>query len=67
MSASLEERVAVLEAEILRIKDKVETTTTAKPWWEKTVGTFANCSDYDKAMQLGRKYRKSLRKFSVKS
>ncbi|AFY75453.1 hypothetical protein Syn7502_03626 (plasmid) [Synechococcus sp. PCC 7502] len=56
MSVSLEERVAILESEILLIKKKVEISTT-KPWWEKNLGKFANSSDYDKAMQLGIKYR----------
>ncbi len=60
MSVSLEERVAILEAEITKIKSKVESsTTTIKPWWEKITGTFADSPDYDKAMQLGKKYRKS--------
>jgi hypothetical protein len=58
MSVSLEERVAILESEILLIKNKVETSTT-KPWWEKNLGKFANSPDYDKAMQLGRKHRQS--------
>lgn len=65
MSVSLEERVAILEAEITKIKSKVEnSTTTTKPWWEKITGTFADSPDYDKAMQLGKKYREAQRKTS---
>ncbi|MEA5480154.1 hypothetical protein VB774_21195 [Pseudanabaena galeata UHCC 0370] len=68
MSITLEERVAILEAEITLIKNKVESPTApVKPWWEKITGTFANSPDYDKAMQLGKKYRESLRKASTKS
>jgi hypothetical protein len=68
MSISLEERVAILEAEITKIKNKVESSTiTTKPWWEKITGTFADSPDYDKAMQLGKKYRESQRKTSAKS
>ncbi len=68
MSITLEERVAILEAEINLIKNKVEnSTTTGKPWWEQITGTFADSPDYDKAMQLGKKYRESLRKASTKS
>ncbi len=68
MSMTLEERVAILEAEINLIKSKVEDpNTTAKPWWEQITGTFADSPDYDKAMQLGKKYRESLRKTSTKS
>ena len=66
MSVSLQERVAILEAEITEIKNKVESsTTTTKPWWEKITGTFADSPDYDKAMQLGEKYRESQRKTST--
>lgn len=68
MSITLEERVAILEAEINLIKNKVESpSTTLKPWWEQITGTFADSPDYDKAMQLGKKYRESLRKASTKS
>jgi hypothetical protein len=68
MPITLEERVAILEAEINLIKNKVESpTATVKPWWEKITGTFADSPDYDKAMQLGKKYRESLRKASTKS
>ena len=42
MSVTLEERGAILEAEINLIKNKVESpTTTVKPWWEQITGTFA--------------------------
>ncbi len=68
MSVTLEERVAILEAEITLIKNKVEIpTATVRPWWEQITGTFADSQDYDKAMQLGKKYRESLRKTSTKS
>jgi hypothetical protein len=66
MSVSLEERVTILEAEITKIKSKVESSsTTTKPWWEKITGTFADSPDYDKAMQLGKKYREAQRKTST--
>jgi hypothetical protein len=26
------------------------------PWWEQRCGVFDNSPDYDKAMELGRKY-----------
>jgi hypothetical protein len=66
MSVSLEERVTILEAEITKIKSKVESSsTTIKPWWEKITGTFAESPDYDKAMQLGKKYREAQRKTST--
>jgi hypothetical protein len=60
MPEQLEERVALLEAEVARLKSKVEADSSPKPWWEKIAGTFADNSAYDEAMQLGREYRESL-------
>ncbi|MEG3438423.1 hypothetical protein V0288_14930 [Pannus brasiliensis CCIBt3594] len=60
MSEQLEERVADLEAEVARLKNKVE-NDSSRPWWEKIAGTFADNPAYDEAMRLGREYRDSLR------
>lgn len=67
MPEQLEERVAFLEAEVARLKNKIEIDLSAKPWWEKVVGTFADNPSYDEAMQLGREYRESLRSNSSES
>jgi hypothetical protein len=64
MPEQLEERLTLLEAEVARLKRKVESDSASIPWWEKIAGTFADNSSYDEAMQLGRKYRKSLRSSS---
>lgn len=61
MPEQLEERVALLEAEVARLKNKIELDLPPKPWWEKIAGTFADSPSYDEAMQLGREYRESLR------
>lgn len=61
MPEQLEERVAYLEAEVARLKNKVENGKASKPWWEQIVGAFADNLAYDEAMQLGREYRDSLR------
>ena len=60
---SLEERVAALEAEVAQLKKHLEAEPprAAVPWWEKILGTFANCEEYEEAMRLGREYRESLR------
>lgn len=63
----LEERVAILEAEVALLKNKLESDSSKTPWWEKINGTFANDPMYDEAMQLGREYRKSLQSNSVES
>jgi hypothetical protein len=59
MPEQLENRVALLETEVARLKNKIE--TDAQPWWEKIAGTFAENPAYDEAMRLGREYRESLR------
>jgi hypothetical protein len=59
MPEQLETRVALLEAEVARLKHKLEPDSSPTPWWEKIVGTFADNSAYDEAMQLGREYRES--------
>jgi hypothetical protein len=67
MPEQLEERVAFLEAEVARLKNKIEIDLPAKTWWEKIAGTFADNPTYDEAMQLGREYRESLRSNSSES
>jgi hypothetical protein len=55
-------RVEALESEIARLKERANGTADSDlPWWEKRWGVFDNDPDYDKAMELGRKYRESLR------
>jgi hypothetical protein len=54
-----EERLTLLEAEVDRLKRKIELNLTDLSWWEKIVGTFTENSAYDEAMKLGREYRES--------
>ncbi len=61
MPEQLEERLAYLEAEVAKLKNKAENGSAPVPWWEAITGTFADNPDYDEAMQLGREYRESLR------
>jgi hypothetical protein len=61
MPEQLEERVALLEAEVARLKSKVEKNLSSRPWWGKIAGTFADDPTYEEAMRLGREYRDSLR------
>lgn len=67
MPKQLEERVAYLEAEVAQLKNKIESSASSKPWWERIAGTFADNLAYDEAMQLGHEYRDSLRSSSVES
>ena len=61
----LKDRVAALEAEVARLKRKLE--KDSKPWTEKIAGIFANDPAFEKAMRLGREYRESLRPKSRKT
>ena len=56
----LEQRVAALEAEVTRLKRKLDAMETTTPWWEQIAGTFENDPIYEHAMRLGRQYRQSL-------
>jgi hypothetical protein len=55
--APLESRVEALETELARLKDQLKGPVR---WWEE-IGTFANDPIYERAMKLGRSYRRSLR------
>lgn len=58
----LEERVAILEAEVARLKNQIEhQTESGTPWWKKVAGTFKDNPAFDEAMRLGREYRESQR------
>lgn len=51
---SIEDRVAALEAEVVHLRQKVESPAVpVTPWWEKIAGTFAQDSVYNEAMKLG--------------
>jgi hypothetical protein len=60
--AQIEQRVAALEVEVTRLKEKLEAVTKpARPWWQEIYGTFADDPLHEEAMQAGREYRESLR------
>ncbi len=60
-SKSLEVRVASLEAEIARLKDRRDVSPSARtPWSEQIRGAFKDDPIYDEAMRYGREYRESL-------
>ena len=58
MATALEKRIAVLEDELAKLKTRIEGT---EPWWERIAGTFENDPIYQKAMRLGRQYRRAQR------
>jgi hypothetical protein len=59
--SNLEQRVSDLEAEVSKLKHKIDEFITDKPWWLQITGTFEDDSMYDEVMKRGRQYRESLR------
>ncbi|MCI0660065.1 MAG: hypothetical protein L0220_03225 [Acidobacteria bacterium] len=60
--AEIELRVAALEAEVARLRQKLEKPDETKSHWvDEVYGAFAGDPDFLEAMRLGRKYRESLR------
>jgi hypothetical protein len=58
----IEKRVAILEAEVERLRSRVDSgRLSPTPWWERIAGTFVDDPAYEQAMKLGRTYRESLR------
>ncbi len=60
----LEKRIEAVEQELARLKCQLEGAHPAVPWWERIAGTFHDDAIYEKAMKLGREYRRSLRPVS---
>jgi hypothetical protein len=58
----IEQRVATLEAEVMRLKEQVNEAVPSKgDWLDEIFGVFDNDPIYEEAMRLGREYRESLR------
>jgi hypothetical protein len=62
-TASLEERVAAIEAELAQLKQRLTVAQPpgGMPWWKQIIGVFEHDVEFDEAMRLGREYRQSLR------
>lgn len=59
---TLEDRIALIEAELETLKRKLENKEVTKPrGWRSVVGVFADDPEFEEAMRLGREYRESLR------
>jgi hypothetical protein len=58
-TATLEERMAVVEQELAQLKRQLqaEVPATPLPWWEQIFGTFAGSEAHEEATRLGREYR----------
>ncbi len=62
LEESSERRIAILESEVAKLRQELRSSTgNKKDWIDVIYGSFANDPDYDKAMELGRKYREAQR------
>jgi hypothetical protein len=57
----LERRMADLELEVQSLRKKVEELSGKTPWWDRIAGTFEQDPIYERAMKLGKKYRRAQR------
>jgi hypothetical protein len=53
----IEKRLAALEAEMSRVKEKL--SADEKPWWVSWMGAFQDDPIAAEALELGRKWRQS--------
>ncbi len=59
-TSTLEERVALLEQEVVQLKREIQPLAVI-PWWEQISGVFADSPAFDEAATLGRRYREAQR------
>ena len=59
---TLEERVAMIEADLASVKSQLRADQpTVQPWWKRIVVVYKDDPEFLEAMRLGREYRESLR------
>jgi len=61
-NASLEERVTILERELRKVTSELRAVSQEPqlPWWEYLAGKFKNDALFEKVIEAGHAYRRSL-------
>jgi hypothetical protein len=55
---SVEQRLARLEDEVRKIRERLEANSTGgQPWWKSIIGTHENDADFAEIVRLGREIR----------
>ena len=61
-TATIEERLAILEQKVaLIVPEELDVTLPKTKWWRKIVGIYKDDPEFAEAERLGREYRESLR------
>ena len=58
-TATIEERLALLEEKVTQLLGGQKKPTSDVPWWERRLGAFKDDPLYDEAARLGAEYRRS--------
>lgn len=65
-TASLEERLAILEAEVAELKARLpQEDEHPIPWWEQISGVFKDDPLFEDAVRFGREWRESQRQEEI--
>jgi predicted TIM-barrel fold metal-dependent hydrolase len=68
MASELEKRVVALEKKVAQLQQhQQQNASNGRQWLNDLYGKLANDPIFEKAMELGRKYRRSLRPRTSKS
>ena len=63
-TATIEERLAVLEAKVAQLAGEMDEAPTPQPataWWKRLVGIYKDDPEFDEAERLGREWREASR------
>ena len=60
-TATIEERLTLLEQKVARISPTESETAPKQAWWKRIVGVYKDDPEFAEAERFGREYRESLR------